>query len=90
MDRSRNILMRGNRVVCPLSDVVAVEVEDYFRVRVMNGMALILKDGRRFSVLLYDGRADAGLHAAAAKLAEFANVRVEVKTAGAKVREKKQ
>jgi len=89
LDRGLNVLMRGQRVICKLSDVTKVEMEDYFRVRVMNELALVLSDGREFSLLLFDRRADEGLKAAAKQIAEFAGVPLEVKTGGSYLRGKK-
>lgn len=79
LDRRANVLMRDGRVVCPLSDVVRVQIDDTPRIQVMNELALILKEKGRFSVLLYDGSADAGLHAAAETIAQFLGVPVESK-----------
>lgn len=90
LDRGLDVLTRGGRVVCKLSEVTKVELEDYFRIRVMNGMALLLSDGRRFSLLLYDGRADDGLKAAAQQVAEFAGASVEFKVGGSLFRDKKK
>ena len=59
-----------------------LEVEDYANIQRMNGMDLVFKDGRRETILLYDGRADAGLRQAAADLAGFAGVPVAIKEGG--------
>jgi hypothetical protein len=90
LDRGLNVLMSRRRVVAKLSDISKVELENYFRVQVMNGLSLRMIDGREFSLLLFDGRADEGLKAAAKQIAEFAGVPLEVKIGGSLLREKKQ
>jgi len=79
LDRRSDILKRGLRTIGRLSDVQFVEIDDTPRVQVMNEMALIFQNGRRFSLLLYDGRADAGLHAAAERIALFIGRPVKVR-----------
>jgi hypothetical protein len=78
LDRSRNLVSQRNRAVCALTDVIAVEVNNTPRVQVMNGMSLILKDGERLPILLYNGRAGARIRAGAATIAEFVDVPVRV------------
>jgi hypothetical protein len=86
LDRGLNVLMRGKRVVCKLSELTRVKLENYSRFKVMNELALILPDGRELSLLLFDGMADDGLKAAAHQIAEFARAPLDVKTGRSVVR----
>ena len=78
LDRSRSVLTRDSRIICPFADIVAVEVDDTPRMQVMNVLALLLKEDKRFSLILYNGRADKGLHEAAETIAAFIGVPVIV------------